>query len=285
MRKPRKIIAPRICFDMLPPNDQLEYFAGLAKVEDPTNVIVGLDQLAGISPVQIAFITAKKWANGRTLNVAFMGGTSSQKNHVRTVVPELENYCSIRFKFDVDPGQSDIRVNFIASEGAYSYVGTDCLGIPKNTHTLNLGWIDRGTTLHEFLHALGAIHEHQHPESNIPWNKAEVYRQYAGAPNFWDKAKVDQNVFGKYSVGITQFSAYDRTSVMHYPIDRSLVLDPAYAVGWNKELSANDKIYLGTIYPKVAAPPPPVEVRKKWKATLIFDDQFATVDKFEELQS
>lgn len=261
--KRKRSKCPRMCVDVLPPQDQLDYFAALARQEDPSNVIVGLDQIIAsmaILPVQIAFITAKKWANGRTLNVAFMGGTAAQKAHVRSTVPELEQYANIKFVFDVDPGQSEIRVAFNQNEGAYSYIGTDCLGIPKNTHTLNLGWIEAGTTLHEFLHALGAIHEHQHPESGIPWNKLAVYRDYAGPPNYWPKSQVDQNVFGKYSTTITQFSEYDKTSIMHYPIPREHLLDPSYVVGWNKTLSVKDKMFLATIYPKTQTPVTPTAV-------------------------
>ena len=47
---------------------------------------------------------------------------------------------------------------------------------------MNLGWIDqnkkpsaiRQVILHEFGHALGAVHEHESPYSTIPWNKDKV---------------------------------------------------------------------------------------------------------------
>lgn len=265
MSSKKKVCTPaapeiRMCVDMYPPAEQLQMFAELAKVEDPTNVIVGLDQVitsGDMLPRKIAFVTAKKWANGRTLRVAFMGGTAAQKNHVKQVVPELERFANIKFAFDADPGQSEIRVAFASGQGTYSYIGTDALGIPRNTPTLNLGWIDPGTTLHEFCHALGAIHEHQHPQAGIPWDREAVYRYYSGPPNYWDRATIDNNIFGKYAQTITQFSAYDKLSIMHYPIDRALVTDPNFAVGWNRVLSAQDKTYLGEVYPGIQTPPPP----------------------------
>ena len=40
---------------------------------------------------------------------------------------------------------------------------------------MNLGFIDRGTILHEFGHALGLIHEHQSPASGgFEWDREEV---------------------------------------------------------------------------------------------------------------
>lgn len=52
---------------------------------------------------------------------------------------------------------------------------------------MNYGWLYPDTpdqeysrvVLHEFGHALGAIHEHQHPEAAIPWDKPKVYEYYA----------------------------------------------------------------------------------------------------------
>lgn len=65
--------------------------------------------------------------------------------------------------------KSDIRVDFTAGEGSYSYVGQECLSIPKTSKTMNFGWFFsadnpnekeyRRTTLHEFGHALGFFHE------------------------------------------------------------------------------------------------------------------------------
>ena len=60
--------------------------------------------------------------------------------------------------------------------GSWSYIGTDAATIPKESFTMNLGFVDRPTILHEFGHSIGLIHEHQSPFSGgFEWNKEEVH--------------------------------------------------------------------------------------------------------------
>ncbi len=59
--------------------------------------------------------------------------------------------------------------------GSWSYLGTDATSIPLESFTMNLGFVDRPTILHEFGHSLGLIHEHQSPfEGGFEWNREEV---------------------------------------------------------------------------------------------------------------
>ena len=147
----------RMCVDVFPPEDEMERFAELARQEEATNVIAGLGQsfCAGVVfPQRIAFITAKKWATGRTLAVAFLGGSSQQQEFTAKTADKLSQFANIKFQWGVQASQSDLRVAYAANEGAYSYLGTDNLGIPKNRKTLNLGWLDEAVVLHEFCHCL-----------------------------------------------------------------------------------------------------------------------------------
>ena len=101
--------------------------------------------------------------------------------------------------------------------------------------------------LHEFGHALGAIHEHQHPEAGIPWNKEAVYRYYEETQG-WGKEEVHAQIFNKYGKTSLNTSAYDRKSIMHYPVPKALTLG-GFQIGWNRVLSSKDKSFMRQLYP------------------------------------
>lgn len=209
----------------------------------------------GVTP-RAAAITSKVWANGVTLRVRMYGGSDYVRQKVIQYANQWSQYANIKFNF-VTSGSADIRITFTQGAGSYSYIGNDAKRIPGNQETMNFGWFDDSTsdeefsrtTIHEFGHALGLIHEHQHPEANIPWNKPLVYEYYAGAPNYWSKEDVDNNLFATYSKSQTQYSSYDKLSIMHYAVSKDLT-DGVFEVGWNTVLSSTDKSFIGDLYPK-----------------------------------
>lgn len=196
----------------------------------------------GVAPIQ------KLWPNGATLNVRFLGGTTAQKNLVKRVAPQWSEYGNINFKFDDGPN-AHIRISFDASGGAWSTVGKDALNVMPGNPTMNLGWVDEAVILHEFGHALGLGHEHQNPEGGIQWNKAEVYDDLKGAPNFWDRATVDYNMFRKYNEDQIHATLVDKDSIMMYPIPNTWTLND-FSVGMNRGLSDMDKEFIAELYPK-----------------------------------
>jgi hypothetical protein len=121
---------------------------------------------------------------------------------------------------------------------------------------MNFGWLTKTTAdseysrvvVHEFGHALGCIHEHQNPNTNIPWDKDAVYKYYQGPPNNWTKSQVDINLFTRYSADITNATQFDRESIMLYPIPNEFTIGD-FEVGWNTMLSALDKEHIGKLYP------------------------------------
>ena len=232
----------RVCVDMTLPPWMRREARRLALQENHENSSRG------------AVPTQKKWAAGRVLRVRFLDGTSTVQGRVREMAMEWTRYANIDFAFGNDP-DAEIRVSFTADAGSWSFMGTDNLSIPKSQPTMNFGWLRANSSdeeysrvvKHEFGHALGMIHEHQHPTANIPWDKDAVYAYYMSSQG-WTKAEVDVNLFQKYAATSTQFSEYDKTSIMHYPVDDSLTTG-SYSVGWNTQLSATDKAFIATVYP------------------------------------
>ncbi len=201
-----------------------------------------------------AVISSSKWETGQTLRVCFLDGDPTIQQKIEAVAHQWSEYINIQFEFGNDPN-AEIRIS-CQPGGSWSYIGTGALSINKNQPTMNYGWLKPDTSdeeysrvvLHEFGHALGCIHEHQHPEAGIPWNRDAVYRYYMGAPNNWTKEGVDNNLFAQYSKDVTQFSQFDTQSIMLYPVPKELTTN-GFEVGWNRELSETDKAFMGTIYP------------------------------------
>ena len=120
---------------------------------------------------------------------------------------------------------------------------------------MNFGWLEPDSSqgaydrvvLHEFGHALAAVHEHQHPDGGIPWDEEKVYRYYE-ATQGWDREKTKRNVLEVYSRSSTNFSTFDPSSIMQYPVPAELTVGD-FEVGWNRELSQTDRRFAGKMYP------------------------------------
>jgi hypothetical protein len=248
----------RTCIDRILPSELFEEAAGRATEEDVANVpIVPLRPALGVAPptpAEMAGITGKKWMNGRTLRVTFLDGDPAVQTKVEHYARLWEPHANISLDFG-GAADADIRISF-EEEGSWSYIGTDALTIDGGDPTMNFGWLTTASedeeyervVVHEFGHALACIHEHQNPVTNIPWDKEAVYAHYAGPPNNWSRAKVDQNLFRRYSKTITQFSEFDRESIMLYPIPNELTIGD-FEVGFNRRLSDTDKDFIATMYP------------------------------------
>lgn len=137
-----------------------------------------------------------------------------------------------------------LRKNTNFKTYTYGQLYADILGSPdikwdfKNMH---------GTTVHEFGHALGLLHEQSYPGA-IKWNKDSVYSYYWNAMK-WPKEKVDFNVFLVNDQFYANGTQYDPQSIMQYPVDPWQTVD-GFSVGRNNELSYGDKALIAALYPK-----------------------------------
>jgi hypothetical protein len=90
-----------------------------------------------ISPI------GKTWMNGSTLRVRFNGGTAAEQAKTREQAAWWTAVANLKFEFN-NASEAEIRITFDPNDGAWSYIGTDCRGIPLNEATMNLGFLDGG---------------------------------------------------------------------------------------------------------------------------------------------
>jgi serralysin len=192
------------------------------------------------------------WKNKHEFAVKFLDGDASSEAKVKSAVQAWTQAANIKFVW-VQSGNADIRISF-RGVGHWSRVGTDALNVPQTSPTMNLQLTANDgqdefnrVARHEFGHALGLMHEHQHPGFAIQWNKPAVYKWYSSPPNMWSHDVVDKQVFAVYSGPFTGTEP-DSKSIMMYPILPGWTLN-GFTVGWNRDLSPLDKAFIKQKYP------------------------------------
>jgi hypothetical protein len=204
---------------------------------------------------ELALLRDRLWPIGKTISVNFLDRNPILEKKIISFANEWAQYANIKFEF-TESGNAEVRISLRADGCSWSKLGTYASD-DKNpsSPTIHFGWFNnftpdieiRRTTLHEFGHALGCVHEHQTIASPIKWDVDVVYRVYSTYG--WSKAMVDHNVFKVYTQNEITNTIFDRDSIMIYPIPSILTLDGT-SIELNTELSEIDKRFIGECYPK-----------------------------------
>jgi len=189
------------------------------------------------------------------LSVQFLGGGKVQRQQAFkrfSRIDAIADGLQVRL---ASPGEvGDIRCAFGCS-GHWSFLGKAAKTIGRDKATMNLEldafaseqeW-DRVAT-HEFCHAIGIEHEHQHPDANIPWDVPAVegfYRTTQG----WSTRETHFQVIDRKTVPNAWKTAFDKGSIMLYPILPQHTKGQL-SVGWNTRLSPLDIEMIRRIFPK-----------------------------------
>ena len=162
------------------------------------------------------------------------------------VEKRIQPLVDLKISFVDDVNTANVRISFDPDGGCWSLVGTDHAKQKKGA-TMNFGWFDVGTVIHEFGHTLGMVHEHQNPRGEtIHWDKPKVYK-WASNTQGWDKETTNQNIIKRYDVNSINGSSYDPLSIMLYFFPASLTTDDKGS-HQNLRLSGLDTLWINKMY-------------------------------------
>ncbi len=277
----------------------------LARIEARDRLLARLPPETGRETLEFVVTDLKRWQPGTTLTVAFRGGSSTLRDQIANAVVPWTQAANISFSFrtasnawrewtpvDTDY-KADIRISF-DSQGYWSLVGTDSRQpaiIGPGEASMNFGGFAvnlpsgfDGTVRHEFGHALGFQHEHQHPtegcDNDFRWDddpgyepttsgpggsyisdaagrRPGIYTVLGGPPNDWPRMKVDHNLRQLTDIHAYQVGPFDRTSIMKYSFPdwmfKAGSASPCFSAGRNLVLSAIDIKGAELAYPRAEA--------------------------------
>jgi len=194
----------------------------------------------------------KFWKPGRILKIAMYDEDQKTIDKVKSIASKWIEHANLKFEF-VSGAEGDIRIKIEQTQygDSYSYLGTDALTRPPEKETMQIGLPLEDdefefSVLHEFGHALGLAHEHQHPDADIPWDREKVYAWYKEEFNL-ERDQVDRDVLPLPRNTNYTYGDYDPLSIMHYDIDSRLTTNnwshPGGSTLSRKDLEVVSKIY------------------------------------------
>ena len=193
------------------------------------------------------------WDLGQTIRIKFLDGNTSIQSKVMEYANEWTTYANLHFSW-VNWGPAEVRISF-KGKGHQSVLGKNALNVKnQNEATMNLELIGetdneeiKRVVLHEFGHAIGLLHEHQNPSSEVNiFNESAIYAYFAQTQG-WSVETIRYNILERYSVSQSN-GQYDRKSIMHYRIPARFMLN-GIEYPENYVLSTGDKKLVAELYP------------------------------------
>lgn len=196
---------------------------------------------------------ADLWPQHSTLKISLIGMTPEQEQLTKTSINKWAPHVNLTFEFTQSP-DADIRIAADNnSYGGSSTVGVNAKKVPAQKPTMVIGFAHglvtktSQTIAHEFGHALGLKHEHQHPYRTLEFNAENVYQEHDRYKQ--PRKEADDQILKKFDPRQVYSSQYDPRSIMHYSMPGEYFTN-GMPTSENYELSETDKQFIRALYPK-----------------------------------
>ena len=202
---------------------------------------------------QISVWEPSIWTPGMTLRVRFLDGDAATREFVMDVAQEWVAGLKLGVATSSDT-DAEVRVTF-SGKGVWSKVGKSAQSVPHAQPTMGLAGllqsneagVRRAYVLHEFGHALGALHEHQRRDAPLTWKRDVVYAYYLQLYG-WSSTQVDEQVILPFQhQSVASSPNFDRMSVMMYPVHKEFT-DEQFVQSWNSQLTSWDRSVMAGLY-------------------------------------
>lgn len=218
---------------------------------------------------QAVFNKLKLWKAGQLLRICFFSGSAELRERIARAALPWTTAANLRFDFgsissprDCDGGRSDIRIGF-DQKGYWSVIGNDSITLMEQWESsINLEAYPvnpptepdfSSTVLHEFGHAIGFHHEHQHPFATCDFDLDKVVEQLTQPPNNWEPGYAKEQLVRLNENDVQTIGKLDVDSIMLYHFDEWMYKlgskSSCYTSG-NYALSKIDREAALTLYPK-----------------------------------
>lgn len=200
------------------------------------------------------------WPQYSTLNISLFDMPEKAKDYIKKNIQLWQPHTNLKLTF-ISTNDGDIRISGKKDDtGNWSTVGIAAKEVPIDSPTMHINLIGQTADelnhaiRHEFGHALGLNHEHQHPDHTVKWNVKKVVEDAAKLGV--NEAEAEANILAVLDCVTTLRSTYDQKSVMHYKVVPWLTLDE-HEVPFNEGISEGDKQFMSSLYPPASPPTTP----------------------------
>lgn len=207
------------------------------------------------------------------ISIGFIHVSHDDRESIKSFAQAWEDGVpALNFHWKSDPKHCDVRIQLWDSEDGWSATGTTAKDLSRHEATMKLPKdsdpLDfQRTTLHEFGHMLGALHEQLNPKFPYTWDKKAVIHSIKADlrmgtddnGNEWDENELDQRA--RDDAKSTWWRApdleedeelnskFDPDSIMVYSIPGEFLKGHHHDIDQAYELSHLDTSYMRRAYP------------------------------------